>query len=266
MHRLVSFDHKIIASDETSISALSSAALHGKGIFTTVSIYDGQAFLWKKHWRRLTANAEKLDLDISEFSETNIKRSLLEIIQANNCNEGRARITFFDESQSSIWPFETTRKTSLLITTGENRRHSDKIRVTVSPYTVNSRSPLASVKSCNYLDRILVLDEARSRGFDETTQANERGEITSAAMANVFWLSDGVLYTPSLRTGCLAGTTREFVLENIDCREVEVGIEALDDAEAIFLTSAGIGVVQVAEFEARRLEKVDHPILHLLPY
>ncbi len=110
------------------------------------------------------------------------------------------------------------------------------------------------------------LDEAKARGFHEAIRLNECGFVTSACMANVFWVKGGELFTPGLAMGCLAGTTRDFVFENIDCREVEVGIEALKDADAIFLTSAGIGVVQVAEFEGRRLEKVDHPILHLLPY
>jgi branched-subunit amino acid aminotransferase/4-amino-4-deoxychorismate lyase len=84
-------------------------------------------------------------------------------------------------------------------------------------------------------------------------------------MANVFWFKDGELFTPSLITGCLAGTTREFVLEQIECTEVEAGIGELDGAEAIFLTSAGIGIVRVAEFEGRELDGVGHPVLDLWP-
>ncbi|MEP6788123.1 MAG: aminotransferase class IV, partial [Acidobacteriota bacterium] len=124
---------------------------------------------------------------------------------------------------------------------------------------------LAGVKSCNYLEKIIALDEAKARGFDEVIQVNERGFITSAVMANVFWLKDGVLHTPSLTTGCLPGTTREFVLENIECREIEATLDELNKADAIFLTSAGLGVTQVAEFGSRKIEKKDHPILDLLP-
>ncbi len=265
MHEFVSFHCGIIASGGTSVSALSSATLYGKGIFTTIAIHDSEAFLWEKHRRRLVTGAERLKIDLAEFSENSAKEALAEIIQKNNCINGRARITFFDESSSNIWPFETKRKTGLLITTADPRAVPSHFRLTVSPYSVNSLSPLAGVKSCNYLDKLLTLDEAKSRGFDEAIRVNERGEITSASMANVFWLRDGVFYTPSLETGCLAGTTREFVLENLECRETKGSIDELNEADAIFLTSAGLGVAQVAELESRQLKPIDHPILNLLP-
>jgi branched-subunit amino acid aminotransferase/4-amino-4-deoxychorismate lyase len=121
------------------------------------------------------------------------------------------------------------------------------------------------VKSCNYLEKILAKGEAKRRGFDEAIQLNERSEIVSACMANVIWQKHGRLFTPSLKTGCLGGTTREFVLENSDCDEVEVGLEELRSADEIFLTSAGIGIVQVAEFEGRKLLRDKHPISRLLP-
>ena len=153
----------------------------------------------------------------------------------------------------------------MLITTTEPLPVPNIFRLTVSPYSVNSLSSLSGVKSCNYLDKLLTLDEARSRGFNEAIQVNERGEVTSASMANVFWLKGGVLYTPSLVTGCLAGTTREFVLENLECRETKGSSDKLNEADAIFLTSVGLGVAQIAELGSRQLKPIDHPILNLLP-
>ncbi len=266
MLKFVSFNYEIKESAQTSISSVSNGSLYGKGVFTTLAICDGDAFLWQKHWRRLLTSSEKLEINIANFSESNVKDALAQLIQKNRLLDGKARITFFDESSSKIWPARTKKKTSFLITIGEPKLNLEIIRATFSPYLKSCLSPLAGIKSCNYLDTIMTLDEAKARGFDEAIQINERREITSACMANVFWVSGGELFTPSLTTGCLAGTTREFVMENIDCREVEAQIEELETSEAIFLTSAGIGVVQVAEFEGKRFEKIDHPILHLLPY
>jgi branched-subunit amino acid aminotransferase/4-amino-4-deoxychorismate lyase len=136
-------------------------------------------------------------------------------------------------------------------------------RVTTSPYPVNSRSPLAGIKSCNYLENILAIDEAKGRGFHEAIRVNERGHVTSGCMANVFWLSGGKLFTPASSTGCLPGTTREFVLENLACEEVEAEIGELGSAKAIFLTSAGLGVVAVNEFDGRTLGGRDHRIVQV---
>lgn len=265
MHKFASFNREIVAAQSVVISAVSSAALYAKGVFTTIAIHNKEPFLWKKHWQRLASNAYKLKIDLAEFPETATKDLLTELLQENGVSNGRARITFFDESGSDIWPGGTERATRLLINTGELRPVSKIFRLTVSAYQINSLSPLVGIKSCNYLENLMALDEAKARGFDEAIMFNERGEVTSAVMANVFWLMDDVLHTPSLRTGCLAGTTREFVLKNVDCREVEVGMDELGKAEAIFLTSAGLGVAQAAKFESTTFKKIDHPILDLLP-
>lgn len=244
---------------------LSSAFLYGKGVFTTIAIYDGQPFLLEKHWRRLFSNAAKVGIDVSEYCEQSVADELAELIQKNKITNGRARITFLDESPSELWNGDGEQKISLSILIGERRDVPKSFKLTISPHRVNTTSPLAGVKSCNYLEHLLALDEARSRGFNEAIRLNERGEIASACMANVFWMKDEKLFTPSLKTGCLAGTTREYILENLECGEVEVPIEILQAADAVFLTSSGIGVVQVAEFDGIAMEGSDHPICSLVP-
>lgn len=252
MSEFVSFNHQILPVSETNLSAASSASLYGKGVFTTVAIYNSKPFLWNKHWQRLTENAEKIGIDLSEFSAASVKNSLTEIIKNNSLTQGRARLTFFDESPSRIWSFETEKRTNLLMTTAEFREVSD-IKLTVSSFRLNSASPLANIKSCNYLEHILAFEEAKKSGFDEAVRLNERGEITSACLANIFWLKDQKIYTPNLETGCLAGTTREFLLENFEIFEVQKTLAELEKSEGIFLTSSGIGLLRVRNFGKKKL-------------
>lgn len=243
----------------------SKSILYGCGVFSSIRVLNSLPFLWGKHWRRLVDNAMKVGIELSEYSEVITRHALDEIIAKHSLSNGRARITFADSSSSDFWVGKCEKKIDLLIITGDIRKVPANFRLGISPYHVNSCSPLTGVKTCNYLDKILALDEAKARGFDEAIQVNERNVVVSATMANVFWLKEDSLCTPSLRTGCLPGTTREFVMENLDCREVEVTLDELDSADAIFLTSAGLGVVQVAEYESRRFRKTAHPILELLP-
>jgi branched-subunit amino acid aminotransferase/4-amino-4-deoxychorismate lyase len=265
MKELVSFNGDIVKAGDSRIIAVSSAALYGKGVFTTVAINDGKPFLWEKHWRRLNENAKALGIDISKYSETAVRATLDRIAVANDVESGRVRVTFFDESAGGIWPFEIGRGTSLLITAADRRPNTGPLRLALSPYAVNSGSPLAGIKSCNYLENILTLNEAKERGFGEAIRLNERGRITSACMANVFWLKDGRLFTPPLSAGCLAGTTREFIMERFDCSEIEDGMEAIKNADAVFLTSAGLGVAEAAGLSERAFERSDHPILKAVP-
>lgn len=263
MSEYVFFKDRIVPAGDAAIGAVSAAAMFGRSIFSTAAIRHGVPVLWEKHWRRLTASAAKLNIDISRFSREGVRRFLLEILERNVVADGRARITFFDESSTDIWPFDTDRKTNLLIMATAAAGRAENFRLTLSPYSINSASPLAGIKYGGYLEKSLALDEAKRRGFDEAVQFNERGIIVSACMANIFWVDGGKLLTPALQTACLAGTTRDFIMENLECSEVEAGIEALQSADQIFLTSAGIGIGRVTDFGGRPLSSNAHPILEL---
>ncbi|MGD9629434.1 MAG: aminotransferase class IV [Pyrinomonadaceae bacterium] len=246
---------------------LSAATLYGKGVFTTAAIKDGRPVLWEKHWHRIASHAAALDIDLSGHNESSTLEALIEAVSNAGLINGRARVAFSDESPSRIWSHEKPEtRTALSIIVAERRPIPANFELTVSPHRINTTSPLVGIKSCNYLDHLLAWEEASNRGFHEAIRLNERGEIASACMANVFWEKGGKLFTPSLATGCLPGTTREYILENIECEEVAVGIEELTEAARIFLTSAGIGVVKVAEAGGRDLDTSDHPISGLLPF
>ena len=248
MHKFVVFNHQIFPAENAFLSAVSSAALYGKGIFTTVAVHDFVPFLWEKHWRRLENDARKIKIDLSEFSEQTVINSLSEIIEKNNFKSGRVRLTFFDESSPSIWQTNQKSKTNLLIQTAEFRLAPEKFRLTVSPFRINSASPLAGVKSCNYLENILALEAAKAKNFDEAVRLNEKDEIVSVCSANIFWKKNEAIFTPALETGCLEGTTRSFILEKFPVKEIKANLAELKTADEIFLTSAGIGVVS-GEFE-----------------
>jgi branched-subunit amino acid aminotransferase/4-amino-4-deoxychorismate lyase len=264
MHEFAAFNCQIIPAENAFLYAVSSSSFYGKGIFTTVAIYDSNPFLWQKHWLRLIENAKTIGVDLSEFPEQKIINSLSEILAENKVTNGRARLTFLDESSISIWQIGQKSKTSFLINTADFREVSEYFRLTVSPFHTNSTSPLANVKSCNYLENILAFDDAKAKGFDEAVRLNERGEIVSACMASVFWSKEGEMFTPSPETGCLFGTTREFLLENNPVKEIRANLSELNEADAIFLTSAGVGIIQAAEFQGKKLSRESHKFTKIL--
>jgi len=243
MSNFIAFNHKILPAENALLSATAFAALYGKGIFTTVAVHGAVPFLWEKHWERLIANASQTKMNLAEFSEESTRNSLLEIIEKNNLTRGRARLTFFDESAAVNWQINPLPKTSLLIQTAQFRLVAENLRLTVSPFRVNTKSPLVGVKSCNYLENMLAFEDAKAKGFDEAIRLNEKDEIVSVCLANVFWKRNNVIYTPTLATGCLKGTTRGFVLESFAVEERKASLTELYEADEIFLTSAGIGIV-----------------------
>lgn len=266
MHESVGYNGKILKASDALLPAASSAAFYGRGVFTTLAIYNRKPFLLSRHLHRLHAHTAKINLDLSEIS--GFEETLFDLIAANKIETGRARITLFDSGGGTLWNFSNERKTSVLITTAERKEVKDDLVLNVSPFLVNSASPLAGVKSCNYLENLLALDAAKAHGFSESVRLNERGEVVSACLASLFWTKNGRIFTPALETGALAGTTRNLISDlaknlKLQISEIIAGINALETADEIFLTSAGIEIRPAQKFNgkiyqndiARKLQK-----------
>jgi branched-subunit amino acid aminotransferase/4-amino-4-deoxychorismate lyase len=260
VHPVIYLNKVMLEATKARVAPVSSAMLYGRGVFTTVAIYNGNPFLWPNHWRRLADHAGKLNIDCSETNERNVGDALSKLIAVNQVKDGRARVILLARSGRDIWKTKKAdaRKTDLLILTGEAQKvPTTGLSLAVSRYRINTFSPLVGIRSLNYLDQVLSWEEAQTREFDEAVMLNERGEIVSATMANIFWIKDGTLHTPALSTGVLAGVTRGAVIDLAEKQFIPVieGVYELGDlteAEEIFLTSASLGVAPVTTFDFRR--------------
>nr|AUN37827.1 aminodeoxychorismate lyase [uncultured bacterium] len=260
MHPVIYLNKTMVEATKARVAPVSSAMLYGRGVFTTLAIYNSQPFLWPKHWQRLSAHAKKLDIDQTGCTEKNVGEALHKLIAVNQVREGRARVILLARSGRDIWKTKSpgAKKTDVLIMTGESQKLAPTgMSLAVSPFRTNSSSPLTGIKSLNYLEHVLSWEEAQSRDFDEAVVLNERGEIVSATTANLFWAKNGTLHTPTLSTGALAGITRECVIELanqhfIPLLEGIYEMQDLTDADEIFLTSSSLGVAPVTTFDFRR--------------
>lgn len=258
MHSHIILNNRVIEGTKARVEAVNSATLYGRGVFSTLAVYGGRPFLWPEHWERLVTHADRMGIDRSALDQKTVEALLQRLIGHNEVENGRARITLLANTSSGTWQLneEILRKTNLLIMTGDTHTAAfeEGLAVTLSPFRVNSNSPLVGIKSVNYLENILAREEARVRDFDEAVRLNERGEIVSATMANIFWVSDGTIHTPALATGALGGITRARIIvlaEELSIPLVEgvYEIAQLSEADEIFLTSAGLGVGIVTTFD-----------------
>jgi branched-subunit amino acid aminotransferase/4-amino-4-deoxychorismate lyase len=260
VHPVIYLNKTMVEATKARVAPVSSAMLYGRGVFTTVAIYNANPFLWSKHWQRLTAHANKLDIDHSGCTEKNVGDALKKLIAVNQVKDGRARVIMLARSGRDMWKTKmpSGKKTDLLIMTGDPpKAPPNGFSLAVSPFRTNTFSPLTGIKTLNYLNNVLAWEEAQRRDFDEAVVLNERGEITSATTANLFWVKDGTVHTPNLSTGAIAGVTRECVIDVagkhfIPLLEGVYEMSDLTDADGIFLTSSGLGVAPVTTFDFRR--------------
>lgn len=260
MHPVIYLNRTMVEATKARVAPVSSAMLYGRGVFTTVAIYNGTPFLWPRHWRRLLDHAGRLSIDCSGCTEQGVGEALEKLISVNRVGDGQARVILLARSGRDFWKTKAPggKKTDLLILTGEAQKIPQAgMSLAVSPYRFNTFSPLAGIRSLNYLEQVLAWEEAQAREFDEAVMLNERGELVSATMANIFWVKDGTVYTPTPSTGAPVGVTRAAVIELANQHFIPLieGVHELSDlteADEIFLTSAGIGVANVTTFDFRR--------------
>ena len=137
---------------------------------------------------------------------------------------------------------------------------ADTVAVTV-PWPRNERSAVAGLKTTSYAENVVALAEARKVGATEAIIPNLAGDLCEGTGTNVFVVRGGVLSTPPLLGGCLAGVTRALLLEELpDADEDNVPMTALPEADEVLLTSSTRDVQPLRMLDGRELPGIEGPV------
>ena len=211
---------------EPSISPLNRGFLYGDAVYEVWRTYDGVLFAWKEHWERLEQSARALHFGLTVTEGTmlaEIKRTAAAYRAATGCAGElyvRLQITR-GGGPIGLDPGRAARPDFVLLVQANKPVPPEKLRTgyVLSVATQLHRNPADTLnpawKTGNYLNNILCLSEARQRGADEVVITNLAGEVTEAAVTNLGFVLDGVILTPPLSVGILAGITRELVIRRI---------------------------------------------------
>ena len=108
---------------------------------------------------------------------------------------------------------------------------------------------LSNIKSVNSLVSVLASIHANENNFDNAILFNTLGNIIEATNANIFISKHDTIYTPSLADGCVDGTMRKWVSNELDVVEKSISSFEILDAEEVFVTNASSGVTSIKIIE-----------------
>ena len=117
------------------------------------------------------------------------------------------------------------------------------------PWPRNERGATAGLKTTSYAENVIALRAAHDAGADEALFVDTRGRVCEGTGSNVFYFVNGHLVTPSLATGCLAGVTRELVMELVDVMVADAPVGLLGGADEAFITSSTRDVLPVSHLD-----------------
>ena len=193
---------------EPVLTAVDHGVTVGDGVFETCGVVDGAAFALSRHLARLVRSARGLGLDDPDLD---LVRSGVEAVLATGTDLGRLRITV-TAGLGPLGSGRTSGRQTVLVVAGPAPAPGPARLVRV-PWTRNERSAVAGLKTTSYAENVVALARAVAEGGDEALLANTAGDLCEGTGSNVFVERAGELVTPPLSSGCLAGITRELVLE-----------------------------------------------------
>lgn len=236
--------------------------LLGDGLFETVLFKAGKPVLWDAHVERLGRGCAALGLPMPDGRR--LRTEADRAIADRRLGSARAavRLTWTAGSGGRGLGRPEPPSPRLVVSAAASPRPESPAAVVVSTVRRNARSPSARLKTLAYVDNVLARREAEAAGADEALLLNTAGHMACATAANLFWITEGRLYTPSLSCGVLDGIMRAQVLAAAPVEEVRANLDIVLKAEAAFLTNSLIGVRGIKVMAGRFLRP--HPMIDAL--
>ena len=242
--------------DGTPISANDHAIVVGDGVFETMKVVDGTAFALTRHLRRLRFSADGLRMLPPD--DQRIRHAVAAVLDADP-DAGKLRITW----SSGVGPLGSSRGDgpgTLIVATEAVSAWPVVEAVHLCRWARNEHGALVGLKTTSYAENVLALEAAHDRGCSEALFANTAGDLCEGTGTNVFLVVDGELVTPPLSSGCLAGVTRELLLEEMAVTERPVNPDEFARSSEAFLTSSTRDVNAIAQVDDLVLPEAPGPV------
>ncbi len=221
----------------------------GDGLFETMRVHRGVAQRLLAHLKRLNHGAGALGISI-KMSDDDITHAIAATIKANGVEEGVVRLTVTRGPGSrGITPPEQATPTFMITAESMETQNTKPQRAIIATCTRrNEFSPLAGLKTLNYLDNILARREALSVGADDALLLNTTGAVAEATTANLFVALDGQILTPPISDGALPGIMRADVIQATGAVEQSLAPHAFGRVTEAFLTNS-LGITPLVQVD-----------------
>jgi branched-chain amino acid aminotransferase len=248
-------DGKLVPWREANIHVLTHALHYASSVFEGQRAYGGKIFKLCEHSARLRRSAELLGMELP-WSVEQIDAACIETLEANGLTDAYMRPVAWRGSEQMGVSAQAT-KPHMAIACWTWGKYFDPalaakgIRLDIAPwrrpapYTAPTESKAAGL----YMICTLSKHHAENRGYNDALMLDWRGRVAEATGANVFFVRDGAIHTPT--PDCfLDGITRRTVMDLARKRGIEVverpiWPEELESFEQMFLTGSAAEVTFV---------------------
>ncbi len=236
--------------------------LYGDGLFESIRIINGKLTNFSNHYNRLIEGMRVLKMKChTSFTEEFLESQMIQLIEQNRIIEGGKIRLSLDRKQGGTF-LPKTNEVDFFIEASplpHNEFILNEAGCSIDLYEEMKKpiTILSNFKTKNCLLYVMSKITAKEKGVDDLLIQNDQMGVIEGSSANLFVVSNGVLYTPSLDLGCLGGTMRIQVINiaianNMKVYECNITPQNLLVADEIFLTNAIQGITWVGAFRTKR--------------
>ncbi|WP_375753372.1 aminodeoxychorismate lyase [Vibrio sp. HN007] len=234
-----------------SVSITDRSFQYGDGCFTTMLTVDGKIQNWSLHIERMEACLNLLRIALPDWKE--VGSWLSEIV----LSEGKAGLKLHISRGEGGRGYSSVGAEAPIVTVSAFSFpghyltwQTSGVELGVCKRRLGHTPMLAGHKHNNRLEQVLLKAEADELGVADAVVLDLNGNVVETTMANLFWVKDKTLYTPSMDNCGVAGTIRRLIIEEAQANGIETvvgafGLEHLNDAEEVFMTNSILGVAPV---------------------
>lgn len=264
---LIWYDNQMVSWREAKTHVLTHTLHYGLGVFEGVRAYEAKKgtaiFRLNDHTNRLFNSAHILGMKLP-FSKDEMNKAQLRSVKENNLKSAYIRPMAFYGSESmgisakklsthviiAAWSWgaymgqEAIEKGINVKTSSFSRHH---VNVTMCKAKANG----------NYMNSILAHQEATNDGYHEALLLDTQGYVTEGSGENIFIVSKGKIYTPTL-TSALDGITRNSVItiandEGYEIIEKNITRDEVYSADEAFFTGTAAEITPIKELDRRKI-------------
>ena len=243
-------DGKFYRADELVVSAYDHGFLYGLGFFETFRTYNGKVFLWDAHWKRLCRALSDFRITMP-YEEHDLLSAIEVLTEVNDKEDGYFRLNISAGVHDvGLQPSHYEKPTVILYRKPLHTapRGTEKSAIWLDTVRNTPENGIRH-KSHHYANNVHARFEVESLASCEGFFLTTEGFIAEGITSNIFWAMNGKVYTPSLETGILAGTTREWIMKS-SFFEIEEGFftkEVIEQADEIFITNAVQEIIPIKQ-------------------
>ena len=260
--RFININGRVVSEAKSGLSVQNRAYKFGDSVFETIRVINGRPLFLEDHFSRMSRAIKILKYDTpSDWSISFCKKEIEKLLEQNGISRGgKVRFTLFRNSGGLYIPKNNDMGYSIEATVGESNNFqlsNDGILLGIYNEIRLNASIISPFKTNNCLPYIMAGLSLKDSKFNDVLLLNMQSSIVEAISSNVFILIDGILYTPPVKDGCVAGVMRKKIIQickkiNVPVVETSVNEEIISRAEEIFLTNAISGIKWVKAFEKTR--------------